>query len=135
MHLLSLQGRPMFSNGPVQSACPEAGRTIDVLSKGAAMKAVRFSRFGGSEVLDYVDIPRPSPQQDDILIEVTATGVNYPDIRERQGVYQRAETHVGGVSLPRVSGLQAAGRVAAVGPRGDRSLMGKKVVALLPAGG
>ena len=99
------------------------------------MKAIQFSRFGGPDVLDYVDVPSPSPQQDDILIEVNAAGVNFPDIRERQGIYQRAETHVGGVVLPRVSGLQASGRVAEVGPRGDRNLIGKKVVALLPLGG
>jgi len=102
---------------------------------GAGMKAIQFSRFGGADVLEYVDLPRPSPQNDDLLVEVTAAGVNYPDIRERQGVYQRAETHVGGVTLPRVSGLQAVGRVAAVGAQGDQSLIGKKVVALLPAGG
>jgi NADPH:quinone reductase len=99
------------------------------------MKAIQFSRFGGPEVLEYVDIPQPSPQQDDLLIEVKAAGVNYPDIRERQGVYQRAETHVGGVVLPRVSGLHATGIVADVGPRGDQNLIGKKVVALLPTGG
>jgi len=37
--------------------------------------------------------------------------------------------------LPRVSGLQAAGRVIEVGSKGDQGLIGKKVVALLPAGG
>jgi NADPH:quinone reductase-like Zn-dependent oxidoreductase len=34
--------------------------------------------------LDNVDLPRPSPLNDDVLIEVTAAGVNYPDIRQRQ---------------------------------------------------
>src|SRR5271155_3258785 len=99
------------------------------------MKAIQFARFGGAEVLDYVELSRPSPQTDEVLIEVTAAGVNFPDIRERMGVYQRAETHVGGVVLPRVSGLQAAGRVIEVGSKGDQGLIGKKVVALLPAGG
>src|SRR5271170_7476026 len=99
------------------------------------MKAIQFSRFGGAEVLEYVDLPRPLPQADEVLIEVTAAGVNFPDIRERIGVYQRAETHVGGVTLPRVSGLQAVGRVIEVGAKCDHGLMGNKVVALLPAGG
>jgi NADPH:quinone reductase len=99
------------------------------------MKAIQFARFGGAEVLDYVELPRPSPQTDDVLIEVTAAGVNFPDIRERMGVYQRAETHVGGVVLPRVSGLQAVGRVVEVGAKSDHRLIGKKVVALLPGGG
>jgi NADPH2:quinone reductase len=99
------------------------------------MKAIQFARFGGAEVLDYVELPRPSPQTDEVLIEVTAAGVNFPDIRERMGVYQRAETHVGGVVLPRVSGLQAVGRVVEVGAKSDHRLIGKKVVALLPGGG
>ncbi len=99
------------------------------------MKAIQFSRFGGPDVLDYVDLPRPSPLKNEVLIEVTAAGVNFPDVRERQGVYQRAETHVGGVTLPRVSGLQVVGRVIEVDAHGDRSPIGKKVLALLPAGG
>ena len=103
--------------------------------KGPTVKAIEFSRFGGADVLNYVNIPRPSPQADEVLIEVTAAGVNFPDIRERMGVYQRAETHVGGVTLPRVSGLQAVGRVVEVGAKADQSLIAKKVVTLLPAGG
>src|SRR5271170_3510269 len=99
------------------------------------MKAIQFSRFGGAEVLDYVDLPRPTPQADEVLIEVTAAGVNFPDIRERMGVYQRADTHVGGVVLPRVTGLQVVGTVTDIGPQGGRELIGQKVVALLPKGG
>ena len=99
------------------------------------MQAIQFSRFGGPEVLDYVDVPMPDPVDDEILIEVTASGVNFPDVRERMGVYNRADTRVGGVVLPRVSGLQAAGLVRKIGPQGDRALLGKKVLGLLPKGG
>jgi NADPH:quinone reductase len=99
------------------------------------MKAIQFSRFGGPEVLEYVEIACPVPQGDEVLIEVTAAGVNFPDIRERMGVYQRAETQVGGVTLPHVTGLQVVGRVTQVGPRGDRNLVGKKVVSLLQGKG
>jgi NADPH:quinone reductase len=99
------------------------------------VKAIQFSRFGGPDVLEYVDLPCPTLGTDEVLIEVTAAGVNFPDVRERMGVYQRADTHVGGVVLPRVTGLQAVGTVTDVGPQGDRSLLGKKVVALLPKGG
>ncbi len=42
------------------------------------MKAIQFSRFGGPEVLEYVEIARPVPQDDELLIEVTAAGVNFP---------------------------------------------------------
>jgi NADPH2:quinone reductase len=96
------------------------------------MKAIQFARFGGAEVLQYVDIDRPVPKADQILIEVSASAVNFPDIRERSGVYQRAETRVGGVALPHVTGLQAVGRVVQTGADADSSLLGRKVVALLP---
>ena len=99
------------------------------------MQAIQFSSFGGPEVLDYVSVPNPSPKSDEVLIEVSASGVNFPDVRERMGVYNSAETKVGGVVLPRVSGLQAAGHVREVGPDGDRTLLGRKVLALLPKGG
>jgi NADPH2:quinone reductase len=99
------------------------------------MKAIQFSRFGGPEVLEYVEIAHPEPQGDEVLIEVTAAGVNFPDIRERMGVYQRAETRVGGITLPHVTGLQVVGRVTQVGPQGDQSLLGKKVVSLLQGKG
>jgi NADPH:quinone reductase len=99
------------------------------------MKAIQFSRFGGPEVLEYVDLPRPAPKGDEVIIEVTASGVNFPDIRQRTGVYQRAETHVGGVTLPYVTGLQVVGKVIEVGPEGNRTLDGKKVLAFLPQGG
>jgi NADPH:quinone reductase len=99
------------------------------------MKAIQFSRFGGPEVLEYVDLPRPTPNGDEVIIEVTAAGVNFPDIRQRLGVYQRAETHVGGVTLPYVTGLQVVGKVTEVGPQGNSTLVGKKVLAFLPQGG
>lgn len=99
------------------------------------MKAIQFARFGGAEVLEYVDIDRPVPKADQILIEVSASAVNFPDIRERSGIYQRAETHVGGVMLPHVTGLQAVGRVVQTGTDADTGLLGCKVVALLPEKG
>jgi NADPH:quinone reductase len=100
------------------------------------MKAIQFSQFGGRDVLEYVEVAKPLPRGDDLLIEVTASGVNFVDIRERMGVYARPETHVGQDKiLPRISGLQVVGNVVAVGPQGDHSLLGKKVVALLSSGG
>jgi NADPH:quinone reductase len=99
------------------------------------MKAVQFSQFGGPDVLKYVEAVRPIPNADDLLIKVTAAGVNYVDTRERAGIYQRKETRVGGVTLPRVQGLQMVGVVTEVGPEGDTGLIGRQVVALLPNAG
>jgi NADPH:quinone reductase len=100
------------------------------------MKAIQYTRFGDRNVLEYLELPEPVAEGDEVLIDVTASGVNYVDIRERQGVYQRPETHVGSDKvLPRISGLQITGRVKSVGPLGDQNLIGKKVVAVVNGGG
>lgn len=97
------------------------------------MKAIRYDRFGGPEVLQYLDLLDPSPGPGQLLIETAAIGVNFPDIRERLGVYNKAETRVGGVQLPQVGGLAVAGTVVATGP--DTSVtVGRRVVALMKKG-
>ncbi|MET4492159.1 zinc-binding dehydrogenase [Bradyrhizobium sp. LA7.1] len=98
------------------------------------MKAIQYRTFGGPEVLEYVELPEPEPGPGDVLIETSAIGVNFPDIRERLGVYNRAETRVGGVTLPQVGGLQLVGRVLRSGPGADKALEGRKVMALMPKG-
>jgi NADPH:quinone reductase len=97
------------------------------------MKAVSYERFGGPEVLQYLDLPDPSPGQGQLLVQTAAVGVNYPDIRERLGVYNRAETRVGGVQLPQVGGLAVAGTVLAAGPQTSVQV-GRRVVALMKKG-
>jgi NADPH:quinone reductase len=99
------------------------------------MKAIQFKKFGSTDVLEYIDLSTPSPSDDQVLIEVKAAGVNFVDVRQRQGVYQRPETRVGYLTLPYVPGWQVSGVVKEVRPKGDRSLLEKKVVAMLPAGG
>jgi NADPH2:quinone reductase len=97
------------------------------------MKAIRYDRFGGPEVLEYLDLPDPVPGAHQLLIETAAVGVNFPDIRERLGVYNKAETRVGGVQLPQVGGLAVAGTVIAAGPQTSVTA-GRRVVALMKKG-
>jgi NADPH:quinone reductase len=97
------------------------------------MKAIRYERFGGPEVLDYVQLPDPVPGAGQLLLQTAAVGVNFPDIRERLGVYNQAETRVGGVRLPQVGGLAVAGTVVAAGPQTSVEV-GRSVVALMKKG-
>jgi NADPH:quinone reductase len=97
------------------------------------MKAIQYERFGGPDVLEYLDLPNPPPGSGQLLIETAAIGVNFPDIRERLGVYNKAETRVGGVQLPQVGGLAVAGTVVAAGPQTSVEA-GRKVVALMKKG-
>lgn len=71
------------------------------------MKAVRYSTFGGPEVLTLAQVETPVPQQGEVVIRVHAAGVNQADTKARQGLF--------GVDLPAGSGLEAAGTVEAVG--------------------
>lgn len=98
------------------------------------MKAIQFRSFGGPEVLEYVDLPTPVPGPGEVLIDTSAIGVNFPDIRERLGMYNRPETRVGGVTLPHVAGLQVVGRVSKTGAGVDPAVVGRKVMALMPKG-
>ena len=43
------------------------------------MRAVQITRFGGSERLDVVDLPDPTPGAGQQLFDVSAAGVNYAD--------------------------------------------------------
>ncbi|MBB5066066.1 zinc-binding dehydrogenase [Granulicella mallensis] len=108
---------------------------LKTMQKGNPLKAIFFEKFGTRDVLQFGDRPEPAPQQKELLIEVQRSSVNFVDIRERQGTYNRPETHVGGIELPHISGLQAVGTVIAAGSKEDTAWIGKKVVAYTPKGG
>ena len=99
------------------------------------MKAVFYRRFGDRSVLEFGDQPEPAAKTGELLIDVHRTSVNFVDIRERQGTYNKPETHGGHVALPHIPGLQATGVVAAAGAHSDLGWVGKKVLAYTPAGG
>ena len=49
------------------------------------MKAVRFHKTGGPEVLVYEDVPDPTPRDGEVLIRVEAVGLNFSDVMRRRG--------------------------------------------------
>jgi NADPH:quinone reductase-like Zn-dependent oxidoreductase len=71
------------------------------------MKAVRFSRFGGPEVLEIVDLPDPHPGPGQVRIAVRAAGINPSDWKKRRGLMDG--------ELPQTMGYEAAGVVDEVG--------------------
>ena len=99
------------------------------------MKAARFAEFGGPDVLEYVDVPRPVPEADEVLIDVAAAGVQLLDARQRAGFYQRPEARLGDVGLPQIPGSQVVGVVSEVGTSADARLLGQRVMGLLAKGG
>jgi len=71
------------------------------------VKAVRVHALGGPEVMQYddIDVPRPGPGE--VLIKITATGLNYLDVQYRIGRVK--------APLPFTNGTEAAGIVSEVG--------------------
>jgi NADPH:quinone reductase-like Zn-dependent oxidoreductase len=73
------------------------------------MKAAQFSRFGGPEVLEIVDLPDPHPGVGQVRIVVRAAGISATDPKLRAG------TLAFGVGLPQTTGRDVAGVVDEVG--------------------
>lgn len=93
------------------------------------MKAVEITTPGPPDVLQLVERPEPFPAADEILIDVTAAGVNRPDVLQRLGKYP---VPPGASDIP---GLEVAGVVAAVGPEVRGWTVGEPICALLAGGG
>ena len=95
----------------------------------AEMTVIAIREPGGPEVLVPETRPVPQPGPGEALIRVAAAGVNRPDVLQRMGFYPPPP---GASDLP---GLEVAGVVVAVGPAGDRELLGQSVCALVAGGG
>jgi NADPH:quinone reductase-like Zn-dependent oxidoreductase len=82
----------------------------------ATMKAVRFHRFGGPEVLQYEDVAVPELRPGEVLVRVHAVGLNPPDWYMRDGYRhkQLPEGLIPPIPLPAVPGSDASGVVEAV---------------------
>ena len=76
------------------------------------MKAVRIHNYGGPEVLQYEDAPRPQPGAGEVLIRVHATSVNPIDWKVRAGYMKDFIPH----SLPLIPGWDVSGVIEELGP-------------------
>ena len=87
------------------------------------MKAIRFSKPGGPEVLTLEDIELPPPGPGQVRVRHTVIGVNFIDTYHRSGLYP--------VPLPSGLGLEAAGVVEALGANVTSLKIGDRVGLLL----
>ncbi|MBS0363440.1 MAG: quinone oxidoreductase [Proteobacteria bacterium] len=83
------------------------------------MRAIRFEKTGGPEVLEVVDIDTPTPGPGQVLVRHKAIGLNFIDTYHRSGLYP--------VKLPCIPGGEAAGEVEAVGEGVGRFKVGDRV--------
>lgn len=70
-------------------------------------KAVRLTATGGPEVIAWADVDLPAPAAGEVLVEHAAVGLNMIDTYHRGGLYP--------IPIPGGLGVEAAGRVVAVG--------------------
>jgi NADPH2:quinone reductase len=93
------------------------------------MKCIEISKPGGPEVLVPAERPTPAPKENEILVKVSAAGVNRPDVLQRMGKYPIPP---GASDLP---GLEIAGEVVACGTGVTMWKVGDQVCALVSGGG
>jgi NADPH2:quinone reductase len=83
------------------------------------MRAVQIEEFGGPEVLGVSDVPKPEPDDGEVLIRVERAGMNFAD------THQRENSYLARFELPLVLGGEVAGTTED----------GRRVVAMIPSGG
>lgn len=88
------------------------------------MRAVQFDTYGGVEVLQVRDVPRPVPGPGQVLVEVRAAGINPDDVPLREGLLRS----VVDLALPSGQGTDLAGVIVEVGPGMSRLAIGTEVL-------
>jgi len=93
------------------------------------MTVVGIKAAGGPEMLVTEQRPVPAPAAGEILVKVSAAGVNRPDVMQRMGLYPPPP------GAPDIPGLEIAGEIVALGTGVKRWKLGERVMALVVGGG
>jgi putative PIG3 family NAD(P)H quinone oxidoreductase len=92
------------------------------------MRAVIITHPGGPEVLRLEEVPDPVPGPGEVLVGVTAAGLNRADVLQRQGNYPPPP------GSPPYPGMECSGRIIELGPEVTGWQVGDEVCALLGGG-
>ena len=68
------------------------------------MKAIQITEFGGPDVMKLVELPDPTPGDGEVLLDVTAIGINYADTHQTENSYLSPQ------ALPLVPGIEVVGK-------------------------
>ena len=69
------------------------------------MKAILLRRPGGPEALEYGEVPRPVPREDEVLVQADTIGVSMPEVLVRRGTYAWMPP------LPAIPGIEMSGTI------------------------
>lgn len=94
------------------------------------MKAITITKFGGPEVLQLAEVPDLVPSNNEVLIQVKASGINRSDILQREGKYAAPNS-----TSNEIPGLEVSGIIVECGPEVTQWKKGDHVCALLAGGG
>ena len=89
------------------------------------MKAVRFEHYGSVDVLNVVDVPVPVPGPRQVLVQVSAAGINPGEAKIRDGLLHKRFP----ATFPSGQGSDLAGVVTALGPGAVGVTVGENVIA------
>jgi NADPH:quinone reductase-like Zn-dependent oxidoreductase len=94
------------------------------------MKAIVINAYGNEDVVNYVDVDRPEPKADEVLVKVRVAGVNPIDWKIRNGAGERL-----GLKLPIFLGGEIAGTIDKIGSDIRDFQVGDAVYGIVPSGG
>lgn len=93
------------------------------------MRAVVITKHGDPSVLNVVEVDKPTPKRDEILVKVRATSLNRADLMQRMGFYP--DPFPGAHEIP---GLEFAGTVEAFGGSAKKWNLGDQVMGIVSGG-
>ncbi|MGO4894557.1 NADPH:quinone oxidoreductase family protein [Flavobacterium sp. W21_SRS_FM6] len=93
------------------------------------MKAIVCNEFAPVEALKYQDVPDPVVKKGEVIVDVKACGVNFPDGLLVQGLYQMKPP------TPFIPGNEVAGVISELGEGVSHLKVGMRVIALCMLGG
>jgi len=86
------------------------------------MKAILLSRFGGPDILKFVEKPDPLPATGEVRVKIEAIGLNYAEILSRKGQYPWAPR------TPYILGMEGYGKIDMLGEGVKNRKIGQKVI-------
>lgn len=94
------------------------------------MKAIVMNTYGNEDVLNYIDVDRPEPKADEVLVKVHVAAVNPADWKIRNGFGEMF-----GLKLPLILGGEIAGTIEEVGVEVKNFKQGDAVYGITASGG
>jgi NADPH2:quinone reductase len=67
------------------------------------MKAIQITEFGGTDAMKYIDLPEPIAGDNEVILDVTAIGINYSDTHKTENTYLFPQ------KLPMIPGIEVVG--------------------------